>query len=70
MKDRISITIDKELLEWIDKKVSEKVFSNRSHALEYLILKKKNAEHANLTSYSYNVSLDFKNLSEKGREDS
>ena len=37
MKERICITIDKELLEILDKKIKDKVFANRSHAVEYLI---------------------------------
>lgn len=41
MKERITITIDKILLKWIDKKISEKIFANRSHALEFLINKEK-----------------------------
>jgi len=36
-KVRVSVTIDKRFLEWIDKKVEELVFANRSHALEYAI---------------------------------
>ncbi len=41
MKDRITITIDKELLSWVDKKIKEKVFANRSHAIEFLINQEK-----------------------------
>ncbi|HLG25103.1 MAG TPA: ribbon-helix-helix domain-containing protein [Candidatus Nanoarchaeia archaeon] len=37
MKERITITLDKELLSWLDKKVSNKVFANRSHGFEFLI---------------------------------
>jgi len=37
MKERITITIDKELLDWVDGKISEKRFANRSHALELLV---------------------------------
>ena len=37
MKKRISITLDKELLDWLDKKIKEKTFANRSHGIEYLI---------------------------------
>ncbi|MFW6311463.1 MAG: ribbon-helix-helix domain-containing protein [Nanoarchaeota archaeon] len=33
---RITITIDKELLNWLDDKVKKKVFANRSHGLEFL----------------------------------
>ena len=41
MKTRITITIDKELLDWIDKKVEEKVFASRSHGFEYLVEERK-----------------------------
>ena len=44
MKERITITIDKELLDWIDQKVGEKVFANRSHALEFLIHNRRENE--------------------------
>jgi metal-responsive CopG/Arc/MetJ family transcriptional regulator len=37
VKERITITIDKELLNWLDKKIKEKVFANRSHGVEFLI---------------------------------
>ena len=37
MKNRITITLDKELLNWLDTKVFLKVFANRSHGLEFLI---------------------------------
>ena len=37
MKERITVTIDKELLKWLDKKIDEKIFANRSHGLEFLI---------------------------------
>ena len=40
MKERITITIDKELLEWMDRKIESKIFATRSHALEFLISKK------------------------------
>ena len=40
MKDRITVTIDKELLEWIDEKIKQKTFANRSHGIEFLIKKK------------------------------
>ena len=44
MKERITVTIDKELLNWIDKKVEEKVFANRSHAFEFLTKKTMDGE--------------------------
>ena len=47
MKERITITIDKELLNWLDKKIEEKIFANRSHGLEYLMKWMKNKEAHN-----------------------
>ena len=44
MKERITVTIDKELLEWIDKRIKDKTFANRSHGFEFLIKKKMIAE--------------------------
>ncbi|MBS3136452.1 hypothetical protein J4401_05840 [Candidatus Woesearchaeota archaeon] len=44
MKERITITIEKELLKWIDSKVGEKIFANRSHAIEYLIKKRMDSD--------------------------
>ena len=40
MKERITITLDKELLSWLDNKIAERVFANRSHGFEFLIMKK------------------------------
>ncbi len=40
MKERITVTIDKELLRWIDKQIDEKIFANRSHAFEFLTKQK------------------------------
>ena len=36
-KPRIAITIDPELLDWIDGKIKSKKFANRSHAIEYCV---------------------------------
>ena len=51
MKERISITIDRELLSYLDSKISESIFANRSHGLEYMIkqrLKQQNQNHGTL----------------------
>ena len=40
MKERITVTIDKDLLDWIDERVKDKTFANRSHGFEFLIKKK------------------------------
>ncbi len=40
MKERITVTIDREILRWVDEKVSRYVFANRSHSFEFLISRK------------------------------
>jgi metal-responsive CopG/Arc/MetJ family transcriptional regulator len=40
MKERITVTIDKDLLDWLDEKVKDKIFANRSHGFEFLIKRK------------------------------
>ena len=37
MKERITVTVDKELLKWLDEKIKLKVFANRSHGFEFLV---------------------------------
>ncbi len=44
MKERITITIDKNLLKWLDEKIDKKIFANRSHGMEYLIKKESDKE--------------------------
>ncbi len=39
-KERITITVDRELLDWLDKRIEEKLFANRSHGIEFLIANK------------------------------
>jgi Arc/MetJ-type ribon-helix-helix transcriptional regulator len=34
----ISVTLPKEVVEWLDKKVESRVYANRSHAIEVIIL--------------------------------
>ena len=41
MKERITVTIDMELLQWIDRRIEEHLFANRSHGFEYLIAEQK-----------------------------
>jgi metal-responsive CopG/Arc/MetJ family transcriptional regulator len=40
MKERITVTIDKDLLDWLDERIKDKTFANRSHGFEFLIKKK------------------------------
>lgn len=35
----ISITLPKECVEWLDRQVALRIYANRSHAVEVLILK-------------------------------
>ncbi len=39
MKERLTITLDQDLLEWLDEQVALKRFANRSHGIEFLINK-------------------------------
>jgi Arc/MetJ-type ribon-helix-helix transcriptional regulator len=34
----ISVTLPKECVEWLDRKVESRIYANRSHAIEVLIL--------------------------------
>ena len=38
VRQRVSVTLPKECVLWIDKKVKARVYGNRSHAIEVLIL--------------------------------
>jgi len=45
MKERITITIDKGLLCWLDKRIDDKIFANRSHGFEFLLKRRNDDEH-------------------------
>ena len=47
MKERITITLDKEMLKILDDKIESKLFGSRSHALEYMIKKRIEIEKEN-----------------------
>jgi Arc/MetJ-type ribon-helix-helix transcriptional regulator len=38
-REKISVTIPRELIDWIDEMVEKRVFANRSHAVEVCVLK-------------------------------
>lgn len=38
---KVTVTVDKELVEWIDQQVEKRRFRNRSHGIEYAIAKLK-----------------------------
>ena len=46
MKAKKTITIDKELLEWVEQKIKEKEFGSISHAIEKSLTRLK-AEYEN-----------------------
>ena len=37
-RERVSITLPKECVEWIDERVESRTYANRSHAIEVLVL--------------------------------
>jgi len=36
-KARITVTVDEDLLNWLDKKIKNYVYANRSHGMEVLV---------------------------------
>lgn len=44
MKERITITLDKKLLKWLDDMIEKRIFANRSHGFEYLIAREREDE--------------------------
>jgi metal-responsive CopG/Arc/MetJ family transcriptional regulator len=38
IRERVSITLPKDCLTWLDRKIEARTYANRSHALEVLIL--------------------------------
>ena len=39
VKKRIAITVSEDLLKWVDRKVKDTTFANRSHAIEHALTK-------------------------------
>ena len=37
VKEKVHITVDKEILNWIDEQIDNKRFRNTSHAFEYCV---------------------------------
>jgi len=44
VKKRIAVTVSDDLLKWVDRKVKDTTFANRSHAIEHALTKLKEAE--------------------------
>jgi len=45
MKERITVTLDKRFLDWLDKRVQDRTFANRSHGFEFLIVRSNEETH-------------------------
>ncbi len=43
MKEKISITVDKALVDWMDSEIGKKFFASRSHAVERALTELKKA---------------------------
>jgi len=39
VRERLSITLPQECVDWVDEKVKARIYATRSHAIEVLILK-------------------------------
>ena len=46
MKQSISVTVEKDLVEWIDKQVETQKYRNRSHLVELALMMFKKGEAA------------------------
>jgi Arc/MetJ-type ribon-helix-helix transcriptional regulator len=44
MKSKISVTVDKDIVEWLDQNVKTQRFRNRSHGVEVALLRMMQAE--------------------------
>jgi len=40
-RQKVTVTVDKQIVEWLDREVSKRRFRNRSHGFEYALAKLK-----------------------------
>ena len=52
-KDRFSVSMDDDLVKWLDMMVDEKIFSSRSHALEFCVKQLSNFGIENIIMLNY-----------------
>ncbi|MGI0102798.1 MAG: ribbon-helix-helix domain-containing protein [Nitrosotalea sp.] len=45
-KIKLSITIDEELIKWLDSQIKKKKFANRSHGFEYALTQAKESSRS------------------------
>ena len=50
-KSGTSVYMDRDLLHWIDEKVKERVYRNRSHAIDYAVAQLKKRERTRSRDY-------------------
>jgi Arc/MetJ-type ribon-helix-helix transcriptional regulator len=43
-KKRIAVTVSEDLLKWVDRKVKDTTFANRSHAIEHALTQLRQSE--------------------------
>ena len=67
--ERISITLPKECISWIDRSVESRVYANRSHAIECCLLQLMKDEHkraeelcAWMSAYGMDLSDEWKDI--------
>ena len=44
MRAKMSVTIDIELIHWVEEQITKQRFRNKSHAVEYALLRLKESE--------------------------
>jgi Arc/MetJ-type ribon-helix-helix transcriptional regulator len=49
-RTHVSVRVEDELLDWVDKQVAERIFSNRSHALNRALYLLKQTESSKAAS--------------------
>jgi metal-responsive CopG/Arc/MetJ family transcriptional regulator len=37
VKKRIAVTVSEDLLKWVDRKIKDTIYANRSHAIEHAL---------------------------------
>lgn len=65
MKKRFSVSIDEELVNWIDERVKDKTFSNKSHGLEFCVQTVKDIPERNFLTMNFLDKTNGKVIDEK-----
>jgi Arc/MetJ-type ribon-helix-helix transcriptional regulator len=53
-RDRVTVTLPKDCVEWLDEQVKSRIFHNRSHAVEVVILKAMRAKELDIENEGNN----------------